>query len=140
MVPSLGTYHYRVLYADTDLAGVVYHGHYLRFFEAARTQLMCDAGLPPADVQADEQIVFAVTEVGLNYHQPARYGDVLRIEVEPTKVGPARFTLAYRVYRPEADEPCVTGWTTICALRLDTQRVARLPAAMRAWCEAALAP
>ncbi|MBI5832167.1 MAG: YbgC/FadM family acyl-CoA thioesterase [Armatimonadetes bacterium] len=138
MAASAGSVIVRVLYADTDMAGVVYHANYLRFFEAARTQLMADAGMAPVDVQAEHGIVFTVTEVTLHYHDPARYGDELRIEVEPVKVGPARFTLAYRVMRPGRAEPSVTGTTTICALSLDpaqpeSAKVVRLPAAVRAW-------
>jgi hypothetical protein len=38
----------RVLYADTDAGGVVYHGSYLRFFEAGRTEAMRSAGVPRA--------------------------------------------------------------------------------------------
>jgi hypothetical protein len=36
----------RVLYADTDAGGVVYHGSYLRFFEAGRTEALRSAGVP----------------------------------------------------------------------------------------------
>ncbi len=143
MSASAGSVTVRVLYADTDMAGVVYHANYLRFFEAARTQLMADAGLAPVEVQDAHGIVFAVTSVTLQYHDPARYGDELRIEVEPIKVGPARFTLAYRVLRPGREDPSVTGTTTICALRFDalsreTGKVVRLPAAMRAWLESSI--
>lgn len=138
MASSAGSITVRVLYADTDMAGVVYHANYLRFFEAARTELMAAAGLAPAQVQAEHGIVFAVTEVGLTYHHSARYGDQLRIEVEPIKVGPARFVLGYRVLRPGLTEPAVTGTTTICALNLETGKVVRLPAAMRAWLESSL--
>jgi len=137
---SAGSVTVRVLYADTDMAGVVYHANYLRFFEAARTQLMVDAGLPPVDLQAEHGIVFAVTEVTLHYHDSARYGDELTIEVEPTKVGPARFTLTYRVLRQGCATPAVTGTTTICALRMADSKVVRLPAAMRTWLESSLSP
>jgi hypothetical protein len=40
----------RVLYADTDAGGVVYHGSYLRFFEAGRTEAMRSAGVPWRDL------------------------------------------------------------------------------------------
>ena len=33
---------YRVLYGDTDAAGVVYYANYLRYFEKGRTEYMRD--------------------------------------------------------------------------------------------------
>ena len=39
-----GTVKYRVLYADTDKAGIVYYGTYARFYEIGRTELIRDLG------------------------------------------------------------------------------------------------
>ena len=121
----------RVLYADTDMAGVVYHANYLRYFEAARTDALRDAGVDIARLHLDEHILFAITACDLQFHQPGRYGDTLRIEVKPGKAGPARLVLTYEVWREPAEELCVTGATTIAALNADTGRPVRLPAAMR---------
>jgi YbgC/YbaW family acyl-CoA thioester hydrolase len=35
---------YRVLYGDTDAAGLVYYANYLRYFEKGRTEYMRDLG------------------------------------------------------------------------------------------------
>jgi acyl-CoA thioester hydrolase len=121
----------RVLYADTDLAGVVYHANYLRFFEAARTQAICDAGVELAKLQNEQGIVFTITQCSLTFHHPARYGDELTIEVIPETVGPARLVLFYRVLRPGIEAPAVTGRTTIAAVDLARGKVVRLPAEMR---------
>jgi len=129
--PLTATTQVRVLYADTDMAGVVYHANYLRFFEAARTEALYQAGIDVARLQADEGLVFTVSAASVSYHHPARYGDVLTIEVYPTRCGPATLTLGYRVWRPGADTPCVTGSTTIAALDWARQKVVRLPQAMR---------
>jgi acyl-CoA thioester hydrolase len=125
----------RVLYADTDLAGVVYHANYLRFFEAARTQALYDAGIDIARLHEEQNLVFTITEVTMSYHHPARYGDLLRVEVFPIKCGPARLVLGYRVLRPGHDTPCVTGATTIAAVDMAGGKaggkVVRLPSGMR---------
>lgn len=122
----------RVLYADTDMAGVVYHANYLRYFEQARTECLYSAGIDIARLHTEEGLVFAVSDATLKYHQAAHYGDLLRIEVYGVKLGRARLTVGYRVYRNDQGEPCVTGTTTLVALDAATGRVVRFPAAMRA--------
>lgn len=122
----------RVLYADTDMAGVVYHANYLRYFEQARTERLYALGIDIARLHREDGLVFAVSDAALKYHQSAYYGDLLRIEVLGVKLGPARLTLGYRVYRNDHAEPCVTGTTTLVALDATTGRVVRFPAAMRA--------
>lgn len=121
----------RVLYADTDMAGVVYHANYLRFFEAARTEALYQAGIDVAALQEREHIVFTVSEAHLDFHHPARYGELLTIEVFPLRCGPATLKLGYRVLRPGIEAPAVSGYTTIAALDWERQKVVRLPAAMR---------
>ncbi len=44
-------YKTRVLFADTDKMGVVYHGRYLEWFEGARTEMLRDHGLPYKDLE-----------------------------------------------------------------------------------------
>jgi acyl-CoA thioester hydrolase len=121
----------RVLYADTDLAGVVYHANYLRYFEAARTDLLYGLGFDIARAQERDGILFTITEASLQYLRPALYGDVLTVEVFPTKLGPARLVLGYKVRRNDESDPCVTGQTTVAAIDRLTGRVVRLPRPMR---------
>ena len=131
-------YRHRVIYADTDMAGVVYHGNYLRWFEAARTAALYDAGLDIGKLHTDQGIVFAISECSLTFHRSARYGDVLEIYVFPVKSGPARMTLGYEVRANGQPELVVTGRTTFAALDAESGKVLRLPAAMREAIERAM--
>ena len=40
LIPPVFTTSYRVIYGDTDAAGVVYNANYLRLFEIGRTEMM----------------------------------------------------------------------------------------------------
>lgn len=46
MEPITRTCKYRVLYADTDMMGVVYYGNYGRLFEMGRTEMIREMGMP----------------------------------------------------------------------------------------------
>ncbi|MFM2152980.1 MAG: hypothetical protein RL199_1415 [Pseudomonadota bacterium] len=120
----------RVLYADTDQGGIVYHANYLRFFEAARAELLRALGLPYAEVER-QGYVFPVVEVGLRHRRPARYDDVLSIEVGVVALSPMSLTLSYAARLP-AGEVCAEGSTRLACTRRADGRPVPLPAAWRA--------
>lgn len=68
----------RVYIEDTDLMGIVYHANYLCFFERARTEMFRDTGLS-LTMMAKHGTHFAIHEVKLRFHAPARMDDLLTI-------------------------------------------------------------
>ena len=71
---------YRVIYGDTDAAGVMYNANYLRLFEIARTEMM-RAWAMPYKAMEDMGFVLPVTESYLRFKAPARYDDILSLSV-----------------------------------------------------------
>jgi len=69
----------RVRYAETDQMGVVYHGHYFQYFEAARGESVRDMGLSYADIEK-MGVIMPVIEVQARYLRPARYDELLTIK------------------------------------------------------------
>jgi acyl-CoA thioester hydrolase len=67
----------RVYVEDTDLGGVVYYANYLRFFERARSDLLRCAGIDQRAAIEAGLGVYAVVEVQIKYHKPARLADDL---------------------------------------------------------------
>ncbi len=120
----------RVLYADTDQGGIVYHANYLRFFEAARAELLRALGLPYADVER-QGYVFPVVEVTLRHRRPSRYDDVLFIEVSVAALSPMSLTLTYRARLPTGEVSAEGSTRLACTRRRDGSPV-RLPDAWRA--------
>lgn len=66
---------YVVCYADTDAGGVVYYANYLKFVEAARTQLIREGGMSLWELQTQDKIGFVVRECILNIREPLRLDD-----------------------------------------------------------------
>lgn len=88
----------KVRYAETDQMGVVHHSAYVLYLEAARVELLERAGLPYHALEA-EGLSFPVVELSLTYRKPARFGDVLEVEVWLAELSPRRLTFAYQVLR-----------------------------------------
>ncbi len=94
-------YSYRVIYGDTDQAGMVYHANYLRFFEAARTELVRSAGYAYKNLETKHGIMLPVVEVFLRFKAPVYYDEVINIQVWLEEVKPFRLKFRYEVYKDE---------------------------------------
>ena len=62
-----------VPFHDVDSMGIVWHGHYLKYFEIARTALMRRVGMDLAEMNASG-CVWPVVTCEVKYLRPLRYG------------------------------------------------------------------
>ena len=120
---------FRVIYGDTDMAGVVYYGNYLRFFEAGRNELLRAAGLRYKKIQ-ETGCTLPVTAVEVKYRAPARYDDELTLETKVEEVRNVSLRISYRLVREADDALIATGETTHACVDRDG-KVARLPAEVK---------
>jgi len=67
----------RVYYEDTDAGGVVFYANYLKFFERARTEMLRDMGFEQDQLITEQNIIFVVRSVQVDYLTPARFNDAL---------------------------------------------------------------
>lgn len=102
LVEPVFTTTYRVIYGDTDAAGVVYNANYLRYFEIGRTEMMRAWALP---YSAIEQLgcILPVTESYLRFKAPAAYDDLLTIATSLVEVSKVSCRFHYAISR-EADD------------------------------------
>lgn len=63
---------------DVDLAGVVWHGHYMKYLENARWAVMERIGFP-LDAMISSGYLWPIVSVEVKYVRVARYGDRLRV-------------------------------------------------------------
>lgn len=120
----------RVRYAETDQMGVVWHGNYIEYFEAARTETLRDRGSSYRALE-ESGVMMPVVEVGVQYHKPARYDDLLTVVTSIAGPPGARMRFEYRVL-DEAGELVASGFTTLAFIAAATRRPCRPPAALRA--------
>jgi acyl-CoA thioester hydrolase len=115
----------RVIYGDTDQMGVVYYGNYLRYFEAARNEFIRAKGLRYRDFEAQYALRLPVIEAQVSYKQPARYDDLIAVEITLAEARRASARFDYRIVRD--DVLLVTGYTMHACVDL-AGKVQRMPA------------
>jgi acyl-CoA thioester hydrolase len=93
---ALFRYQHRVTYAECTLGDHVYHSRYLDMLEAARGEFIRSLGPTVLEWQ-ERDLIFPVVEARLNYKSPARYDDLLTIEVRPTLASGVRVNFSHWV-------------------------------------------
>lgn len=86
----------RILYADTDAMGIVYHGNYVRFLEAARVEVLRRHREVWAGLNR-EHLTIALSDMALQYHAPARFDDFITVSVGVTQLTRVRMNFHYRI-------------------------------------------
>lgn len=114
----------RVLYSDTDSYGVVWHGAYTKWFEAARVGLVEQLGL---ELEALEQsgIVFPVVEMNIRYKSSAKMNERIIIKTNISEVKPLSVKFEHKVYEKNTNTLRVTAHTTIVVIDTKTGKMLR---------------
>jgi acyl-CoA thioester hydrolase len=100
MLPYTSKTQYRVLYADTDMMGVVYYGNYGRLFEMGRTEMIRNMGLPYIELER-EGIVMPVYSVESKYKNVIRYDELITIETTVKTMPVAKMEFFHRIFNED---------------------------------------
>ncbi len=117
----------RVIYGDTDQAGIVYYGNYLRYFEAARGAFLRERGRSYREIEG-VGYTLPVMEAHARYIKPALYDDLVVVAAILEAVRGASIRFRYEVRR--GDELLAEGWTEHACLG-PRGRPTRIPAELR---------
>ncbi len=119
----------RVYWEDTDAGGVVYHAQYLAFMERARSEWMRAQGFHQEQLRRQDDVVFVVRAMEVDFRAPARLDDQLQVSVSLLECRGASFVLAQRVER--AGTLLVAARVKIAALHASSFRPRPIPDALR---------
>jgi len=105
--------------------GVVYHAHYLVYFELGRTEFMRARGVPYATIE-ECGLRLAVIDARVRYRRPALYDQQISVVTTVSSIGGASVIFDYEL-QDENGATLATGFTRLGCL--DTaNRPTRLPA------------
>ena len=108
---------HRVLYADTDRSGAVYHANYLRYFEFGRATLLRDASFPYKDIESSGYI-YPVIRVGLEFLYPLHYDSPMWVYTRFRELKRIRLVFDYVITHADSAKLICRGFTEHCATNL----------------------
>lgn len=118
----------RVYYEDTDSGGVVYYASYLKFMERARTEFLRHLGFEQDQLIEQNNIIFAVRSVQLDYNSPARFNDELIVTAKLIELKKASMLFEQKVYcTNQAEQILCQGEIRIACLQADVFKACAIP-------------
>lgn len=115
----------RVRFAETDAQGIAHNTCFIVWFEVARVEYLREFAGGYQRLR-DEGVESLVLETHARYLQPARFDDLVRVNVRCGELRGARFRFEYAVERD--GELLVDGWTLHACVNAATLRPMRIPA------------
>lgn len=119
----------RVYYEDTDAAGIVYYGNWLRFLERGRTELLRLLGQEHSALREERNVHWVVRRCAIDYLKPARLDDTIEIVTRCGELRGASLDMLQHACR--GDEILVRAELTVACMGA-TGRPVRLPPLVRA--------
>ncbi len=124
MVEPVFKHQHRVIYSECTVGNHVYYARYLDMLEAARGELFRHAGASLVQLQ-ESGTVFPVIEARIAYKGPARYDDLLTVELWITEMRGIRLNFGFQILHP-AGHRLAEGQTLHVCASLD-EKPKRIP-------------
>jgi acyl-CoA thioester hydrolase len=100
----------RVIYADTDAMGVVYHTNYIRWFEIGRTELLRDMGIVYSEVEKTGYNL-PLTQVYCHYRFPVHYDQIVVLETELAYLKKVSMKFTYNIWDENRHKVLTDGYS-----------------------------
>jgi YbgC/YbaW family acyl-CoA thioester hydrolase len=110
-------YHHdlRIMWADTDAAGIAWFGHYFRFFENVEEELFRHLGRDRTAFLAQLNIFMPRTSLTAGFRSPARLGDDVSIGIGVKEITERRIGYAFDIRARDADRLiCEASYRVAC--------------------------
>ena len=121
----------RVYYEDTDSGGVVYYANYLKYMERARTEYIRELGFEQDALIENDNIIFAVRSVAIDYHRPARFNELLEVSAKVIECRKASLLFEQKITRKQDSVLLSSGTVLIASLNATTFKPCSLPVKLR---------
>ncbi|MBN1366173.1 MAG: acyl-CoA thioesterase [Syntrophaceae bacterium] len=100
----------RVLYADTDAMGVVYHTNYIKWFELGRNEFMRQLSVPYTELEKIG-LNLPLIKVSCDYLKAATYDQLLTIETKFEYIKKATVRFNSKIWDENKENLLAEGYT-----------------------------
>ena len=108
----------KIRFSEVDSLRVVWHGHYLQYFELGREAFGEQYGLSYQSIYNNGYVTPLVKTL-LEHKAPLSYGDTAIIETEYLDTKAAKIQFNYKIYSKNTGKLATTGQTTQVFVKID---------------------
>jgi len=117
----------RVSWAETDAAQIVHFSNYFRFFERTEEELYRHLGFNFNDVMRKHNILFPRVEVFCRFKKPARFNDLLEVEMRVEEIKEKSIRYGFKILNNESAVLLANGYIVIVAVDKQTGKATAIP-------------
>ncbi|OBX26664.1 acyl-CoA thioester hydrolase [Gelidibacter algens] len=122
----------RVRFNEVDSLNIVWHGHYIKYFEDGREAFGREFGLTYLDAK-NHGFATPIVKTSLEHQLPLRYGEVATIETTYINSRAAKLMFSYIIKNDQGQTVC-TGETTQVFTNFESSNMAlNLPDFYKVW-------
>ena len=123
----------KVRFNESDPLGIVWHGHYLRYFEDGREAFGEKHGLRYLDIYK-QGFVAPIVNINCDYKKSLQYGDTAIVETTFVDAPAAKMNFKYKIYIPKTMEVVAQGSSVQVFLRKENMQLQlTMPDFFSAW-------
>lgn len=111
----------KVPFHDVDVMAMVWHGHYVKYFEEARSALLDRIGYNYMEMQASGY-VWPIIDMRIKYIKPIRFGSSIRIQATLVEYE-NRLKIDYLITDAATGERLTKGYTCQVAVDIETREM-----------------
>jgi acyl-CoA thioester hydrolase len=116
----------QVRFYEVDAYGVVWHGHYVGWFETGRNDLTQRYQIGPLQLK-EKNLLAPVVDLDCQFKLPATFGSSLIIQTTMERTEVAKLIFRYRVVDQDNEKVLATGSTTHVLTDLKGNLLYRVP-------------
>lgn len=120
----------RVHWADTDAAGVVWHGNFFRWFEGAEEELYRALGRPRQALLEQLGVMMPRVDVRATFTSPARPDELLTIGVAVSELSERRIGYTFEVHEHGTGRLLARGGYRLAVVETATFKSVPVPTAL----------
>ncbi len=105
------TFEIPIRFSNADPMGIVWHGHYIQYFEDGREAFGKEHGISYRQV-VEHNFTIPIVSISCDYKRPLKYGDTVIIETIYKNSDAAKIEFDYILYRGSDSLVAATGKST----------------------------
>jgi acyl-CoA thioester hydrolase len=121
-----------VRFSEIDALGIVWHGHYLKFFEDGREAFGRQYGLGYMDVY-NQKFAVPLVNINVDFKKTVKYGDKVIIETTFINDLASKIIFNYDLFRASDGELVAKGSSTQVFITLDHELYITIPPFFEEW-------
>ena len=116
-----------VRWSDTDRAGIIYYGQFLRFFEIAETELFREVGLPYSELFDRFDIWLPRVQIHFDFRKPLVLDDPIEVSAYVGSFGTRSLKLRFEVTRKGETDLVADGHVVLACVSRSTFKAVPVP-------------